>query len=111
VLDLMAKPKLKKAASRRNDYVLRLYTSGSTPRSARAIGNLHKICEDRLKGRYQLDIIDLYQQPELAQSDDVIAIPTLVKELPAPKRKVIGDLSDETQVLNGLALSANPTGT
>jgi len=75
-------------------------------RSARAIGNLHKICEDRLKGRYQLDVIDLYQQPELAQSDNVIAVPTLVKELPAPRRKVIGDMSDEARVLSGLALSA-----
>jgi circadian clock protein KaiB len=106
----MAKPKLKKAmATRRDDYVLRLYTSGSTPRSARAIGNLHKICEDRLKGRYHLDIIDLYQQPELAQSDDVIAIPTLVKESPAPKQKVIGDMSDEKRVLHGLALTAKST--
>jgi circadian clock protein KaiB len=106
----MAKLKLKKAVRRRDDYVLRLYTSGSTPRSARAIGNLHKICEDRLKGRYQLDIIDLYQQPELAQSDDVIAVPTLVKESPAPKQKVIGDLSDEKRVLHGLALTAKITG-
>ncbi|MDO8432045.1 MAG: circadian clock KaiB family protein [Candidatus Binatus sp.] len=103
----MAKPRLKKAAPRRDDYVLRLYTSGSTPRSARAIANLHKICEDRLKGHYQLDIIDLYQQPELAQSDDVIAVPTLVKELPPPKRKVVGDLSDEARVLIGLALTVH----
>jgi circadian clock protein KaiB len=102
----MTKPKLKKVSMRRSDYVLRLYTSGSTPKSARAIGNLHRICEDRLKGRYQLDVIDLYQQPELARGDDVIAVPTLVKEQPAPKRKVIGDLSDEARVLNGLALGA-----
>ena len=102
----MAKSKVKKAAVRRGDYVLRLYTSGSTPRSARAVGNLHKICEDRLKGHYRLDVIDLYQQPELAKSDDVIAVPTLVKEHPAPRRKVIGDLSDEDQVLHGLALGA-----
>jgi len=106
----MIKPKPKKAAARRGDYVLRLYTSGSTPKSARAIGNLHRICEDRLKGRYQLDVIDLYQQPELAQDDDVIAVPTLVKEHPAPRRKVIGDMSDEARVLSGLALGAKVAG-
>ncbi len=100
----MAKPKPRKTARARN-YVLRLYTSGSTPRSARAISNLHRICEDHLSGRYQLDVIDLYQQPELARSDEVIAIPTQVKELPPPKRKVVGDLSDEKQVVVGLALS------
>lgn len=105
----MVKPKLGKTARAAN-YVLRLYTSGSTPRSTRAVGNLHRICEDRLRGHYKLDVIDLYQQPELAQSDDVIAIPTLVKELPAPKRKVVGDLSDEKQVLIGLALSATKAG-
>jgi len=100
----MAKPKPRKTARARN-HVLRLYTSGSTPRSARAIGNLHRISEDHLSGRYQLDVIDLYQQPELARSDEVIAIPTQVKELPPPKRKVVGDLSDEKQVVVGLALS------
>ena len=105
----IAEAKLRKTARVAN-YVLRLYTSGSTPRSARAVGNLHRICEDRLRGHYKLDVIDLYQQPELAQSDDVIAIPTLVKELPAPKRKVVGDLSDEKQLLIGLALPAIKAG-
>src|SRR4051812_36401714 len=103
----MQKSRPKKVARPRRNYVLRLYTSGTTPRSTRAIGNLHRICEGYLKGRYQLDVIDLYQQPELAQSDNVIAVPTLVKELPAPRRKVIGDLSNEATVLSGLALSAS----
>jgi circadian clock protein KaiB len=102
----MARPRPKKAAAKRDDYVLRLYTSGTSPRSARAVGNLRRVCEDRLKGRYRLDVIDLYQQPELARSDDVIAVPTLVKELPRPSRRVIGDLSDEAKLLDGLALAA-----
>src|SRR5258706_560393 len=103
----MLKPKLKKVVRLSGDYVLRLYTSGSTPRSARAVKNLRRICEERHKGHYQLDVIDLYQQPELARSDDVIAAPTLIKASPAPRRIVIGDLSDEASLLSGLALSAS----
>ena len=72
-------------------YVLRLYTSGSTPRSACAIRNLKRICEARLHGRYQLAAIDIYQQPGLAQDDQIIATPTLIKEEPSPRRVLVGE--------------------
>jgi circadian clock protein KaiB len=86
-------------------YVLRLYTSGSTPRSACAIRNLKRICEARLPGRYQLAVIDIYQQPELAQNDQVIATPTLIKDEPAPRRVLVGDFSSDDRVLAGLSLA------
>jgi circadian clock protein KaiB len=83
-------------------YVLRLYVTGSTSRSVRAIRNLRKICEEHLQGRYELEVIDIYQQPELAQDADIMVTPTLVKKLPLPLRKFIGDLSDLDQVLKGM---------
>ena len=85
-------------------YVLRLYTSGSTPRSACAIRNLKRICEARLHGRYDLAVIDIYQQPLLARGDQIIATPTLIKEEPAPRRILIGDFSRDDRVLAGLSL-------
>jgi circadian clock protein KaiB len=85
-------------------YILRLYVSGSTPRSSAAILNLRKICDECLPGRYQLEVVDIYQQPELAQEDDIIATPTLVKQLPLPVRKLIGDLSKEERIKVGLDL-------
>lgn len=85
-------------------YVLRLYVTGSTPRSARAIENMRRICEERLAGRYDLEVVDIYQRPEAAREFQLIAAPTLVKLLPAPLRRVIGDLSDEDKVLHGLGL-------
>ena len=87
---------------REHRYVLRLYVTGSTPKSARAIRNLRKICEEHLKGKYELEVIDIYQQPELAQDADIIVTPTLVKKLPLPLRKFIGDLSDTDQVIKGM---------
>jgi circadian clock protein KaiB len=86
-------------------YVLRLYTSGSTQRSARAIRNLKRICEARLRGRYQLAVIDIYQQPWLAQKDQIIATPTLIKVEPAPRRVLVGDFSRDDRVLAGLSLA------
>jgi circadian clock protein KaiB len=83
-------------------YVLKLYITGMTSRSARAIENLQGICEKHLAGRYELQIIDVYQQPGLAQRDQVVAIPTLIKRLPLPLRRLIGDMSDEERVLVGL---------
>ncbi len=83
-------------------YVMRLYISGMTPKSQRAIDNLKAICEDYLKDRYKLEIIDIFQQPELARAEQVIAAPTLIKELPPPLRKFIGDMSQTEKILVGL---------
>jgi circadian clock protein KaiB len=85
-------------------YVLRLYVTGSTPRSAVAIRNLKAICEEHLKGRYQLEVIDVYQRPKLAQDEQIVATPTLIKALPTPLRRLIGDLSNVDRVLMGLDL-------
>jgi circadian clock protein KaiB len=85
-------------------YVLRLYIAGATPRSRRAIENIKKICEEHLKGRYDLEVIDIYQQPVLAEGEQIIAVPTLIKHLPAPLRKFIGDMSDVERILVGLDL-------
>jgi len=87
---------------------LRLYVTGHTPRSIRAISNIRRICEERFPGSYKLEVIDIYQQPKLAQDDQIVAVPTLIKQLPEPARKLIGDLSDEKRVLLGLDL--NPEG-
>jgi circadian clock protein KaiB len=85
-------------------YVLRLYVTGMTPRSTRAIENVRTICEKHLHGRYDLEVIDIYQQPTLAKGEQIIAAPTLVKKLPLPLRRVIGDLSSTERVLVGLDL-------
>ena len=85
-------------------YELRLYVAGMTPRSARALANIKQICEEHLKGHYGLQVIDLYQQPLLAKGDQIIAVPTLIKKLPMPLRRLIGDLSDRERVLIGLDL-------
>ena len=85
-------------------YVLRLYVTGTTPQSVRAITNIKKICEEHLKGRYELEVIDLYQQPQLAQGEQIIAAPTLIKKLPLPLRRIIGDMSKTERVLVGLDL-------
>ncbi len=83
-------------------YVLRLYVSGMTPNSLRAIENIRTICAEHLEGRYQLEIIDIYQQPIFAKEGQIVAAPTLVKELPPPLRKFIGDLSNTERILLGL---------
>lgn len=85
-------------------YVLRLYITGMTPNSKRAVENVKKICEEHLKGRYELEIIDIYQQPSLAEGEQIIAAPTLIKKLPHPLRKLIGDMSNTEKVLLGLDL-------
>lgn len=86
--------------------VLRLYLAGATRRSARAIETVKALCEQNLKGRYELEVVDLYQQPERAAAAQIIAAPTLIKELPPPLRRLIGDLSDSDQVL--IALNIKP---
>lgn len=93
-----------KPYSDEDKYVLRLYVTGSTSRSALAITNLKTICENYLKGRYELEIIDLYLKPGLAKGDQIIAAPTLIKELPLPFRRIIGDMSNRDKVLFGLDL-------
>ncbi len=85
-------------------YLLRLYVAGTTPKSARAIANIKRICEERLQGRYDLEIIDVYQQPDAADGDKLIAVPMLIKCLPAPLRRIIGDLSDKERVILGLGM-------
>lgn len=86
------------------NYVLRLYVTGTTPQSLRAITNVKKFCEEYLKERYELEVIDLYQQPQLAQGEQIIAAPTLIKKLPLPLRRIIGDMSKSERVLVGLDL-------
>jgi circadian clock protein KaiB len=84
------------------DYVLRLFVTGMTPRSTEAIARLKAICEKYLEGRYELEIIDIYQQPSVAKNEQIIATPTLIKKLPSPLRRLVGDLSDTRRVLLGL---------
>jgi circadian clock protein KaiB len=86
----------------REGYNLRLYVAGQTPKSLAAIANLKKLCEAHLSGRYQIDIVDLMQDPSLAQRDQIVAIPTLIRQLPEPIRRIIGDLSNTERVLVGL---------
>ncbi len=85
-------------------YVLCLFVSGATLRSQNAIANIKEICEKELAGRYELEVVDIHQQPELACDQSLIALPTLIKTLPLPIRRLIGDLSDEEKVLVGLGL-------
>jgi circadian clock protein KaiB len=91
-----------------NVWRLRLYVAGQTPRSLTAFANLKQICETHLKGRYRIEVIDLVKQPHLSKNDQILAIPTLVRRLPPPIRKIIGDLSDTESVLVGLDLSPPP---
>ncbi len=90
--------------NRDNLLELRLYVAGQTPRSLAAFSNLKKICEDHLKGKYHIEVVDLLQNPKLAKGDQILAIPTLVRKLPPPLKKIIGDLSDTERVLVGLDL-------
>ena len=85
-------------------WCLRLYVAGQSPRSLRAFENLKELCETHLAGRYQIEIIDLMENPKLARGDQIVAVPTLVRKLPEPVRKIIGDLSDSDRVLVGLDL-------
>nr|WP_229425937.1 circadian clock KaiB family protein [Lusitaniella coriacea] len=89
-----------------NKIVLNLYVTGETPRTRRAIANLYRICEEELKENYQIVIIDVLEQPNLAESEKILVTPTLVKQLPPPLRRMIGDLSDKSQVLLGLEIDS-----
>jgi circadian clock protein KaiB len=86
-------------------YILTLFITGMTPNSIRAVGNIKAICEKYLKSRYELEIIDIYQQPDLAFIEDLLAIPLLIKRFPLPESRMIGDLSDTESVLHGLGLT------
>jgi circadian clock protein KaiB len=103
----LARALAKKAKeSGKKKYVLRLYVAGMNPQSSKAIQNITRICEENLKGRYDLQIIDIYQQPALAKGEQIIAAPTLIKKLPLPLRKFIGNMANEEKMLVGLDLRA-----
>src|SRR3990172_447053 len=93
-----------KPSNSKKSWELRLYVAGQTPRSLAAFANLKKICEEHLAGQYHIEIIDLLKEPQLAADDQILAIPTLVRKLPQPLRKIIGDLSNTERVLVGLNL-------
>ena len=100
------KPSLKTKQKRRKlaHFTMRLYVTGATPRSSRAIANLRKLCDEYLVGRYKLEIVDVYQRPELAREGQIIAAPTLVKSFPLPLRRFIGDMSNTANLLAGLEI-------
>jgi circadian clock protein KaiB len=95
-------PKTKSNAPDSNRWLLRLYIAGQTPKSIAAMANLKNLCQSHLEGRYEIEVIDLLKSPKLAAGDQIVAIPTLVRKLPPPIKKIIGDLSNETRVLVGL---------
>ncbi len=97
-------PQSKKPGGTGEIWNLRLYVAGQTPNSIAAFANLKKICEDNLAGRYRIEVIDLLENPQLAKGDQILAIPTLVRKLPTPVKKIIGDLSNTLRVLVGLDL-------
>jgi len=99
-----AAPKRKPAAKARAEWVLRLYVAGQTPRSLAALDNLRRLCEEHLQGRYWIEVVDLLVNPQLSRDDQILAVPTLVRKLPLPLRKIIGDLSNTERVLVGLQL-------
>jgi circadian clock protein KaiB len=92
-----------------SQYLLKLYVTGQTPKAEAAIANLRRICDDELQGRYELEVIDVLEHPQLAEDDRVLATPTLIKRLPPPLRRVIGDLSDKHKVLLGLEVRPDPS--
>jgi circadian clock protein KaiB len=102
------KPESARPKARRVKFAMRLYVTGATPKSTAAITNLRKLCDNYLPGEYDLKVIDVYQQPELAQEGQIIAAPTLVKSLPLPLRRFIGDMSNTKNLLAGLEIQPAP---
>ena len=96
--------KPKKEKTQEEKWQLRLYVAGNSAKSIKAFNNLHKICDENLKGKYHIEVIDLTKNPQLAKGDQILAVPTLVRKLPPPLKKIIGDLSDTVKVLVGLDL-------
>lgn len=95
---------LSRKPGRRAEYILRLFVAGSTPRSLKAISNLKRFCEENFPDDYDLEIIDIYKNPEAVRDEDIIAAPTLIKKLPAPLRRFVGDLSNNEKLLVGMGL-------
>ena len=100
----MAVKREENKAENPKEWELRLYVAGQTPKSITALANLKKFCEEHLKGQYTIEVIDLVKQPQLARGDQILAIPTLVRKLPSPMKKIIGDLSNTEKVLVGMDL-------
>jgi circadian clock protein KaiB len=98
------RPAATPAPATRQRHVLRLYLTGTTPASVRALANLKRICEEHLQGRYELEVIDIYQRPALLEGEQIVAAPTLIKQLPLPLRRLVGDMSNTERVLLGLDL-------
>jgi circadian clock protein KaiB len=94
-----------------SNYILKLYVTGKTPRAELAIANLRRICEEELGGEYEMQVIDVLENPQMAEDDKILATPTLIKRLPPPLRRVIGDLSDKDKVLLGLEVWPSAAGT
>lgn len=103
-MEVKGKAGKKQAKAESEVWDLRLYIAGQTPKSVTAFSNLKRMCEEHLKGKYHIEIVDLLENPKLAAGDQIIAVPTLVRKLPPPIRKIIGDLSNEERVLVGLDL-------
>jgi circadian clock protein KaiB len=99
---MKARPRRRRKAPKK--WILRLYVAGQSPRTTAALHNLETICEEHLAGQYQIEVIDLIKQPQLARGDQIVALPTLVRHLPPPMKKIIGDLSNAERVLVGLDL-------
>jgi len=102
-----SRPRKKKAIARRM-YALRLYITGQTPLSETSLRNINEVCAQHLAGRFELEVIDIYQQPQLAREAQILAAPTLIKRLPLPFRRLVGDLSNRKQVLLGLDIQQEP---
>ena len=97
-------PSTTRSHSRRAKYVLRLYISGSTLKSQRAVANIKRVCEQHLNGRYDLEVVDIHREAHLARDEQIVAVPTLIKRLPLPLQRLVGDMSDLNKVLFGLDL-------
>jgi circadian clock protein KaiB len=102
--DSMAEYERESKKAKEEKYILRLYVTGMTMKSKQAIQNIKKICEEHLQGHYDLEVIDIYRNPVLAKGDQIVATPTLIKKMPVPIRKFIGDLSEKEKILMGLDL-------
>lgn len=100
--------KKKKFEEKTDEFVLRLFITGATPNSTRALTNIKEICEQHLHGRYSLEIIDVYQQASIAEAEQLVALPLLIKKKPLPEKRLIGDMSDTQKVLKGLGLIPSP---